>query len=51
MMWGFFITTVIFAITLHTGKAFFIALVLSVASTFLFRGSEPGSKASADTAK
>jgi protein-S-isoprenylcysteine O-methyltransferase Ste14 len=41
MMWGFFVTTVIFAVTLHTGKAFFIVLVLSIASTFLFRGAAP----------
>jgi protein-S-isoprenylcysteine O-methyltransferase Ste14 len=51
MMWGFFITTVIFAVTLHTGKAFFIALVLSIASTFLFRGNESKETASAGTAK
>jgi hypothetical protein len=38
---------VIFAVTLHTGKAFFIVLVLSIASTFLFRGTAEGHGVSA----
>ena len=38
MMWGFTVTAAIFAVTLHTGIPFAIALTLSIASSFFFRG-------------
>jgi protein-S-isoprenylcysteine O-methyltransferase Ste14 len=38
MMWGFVVAVVIFAATLRTGPLFFIALTLSIASSFFFRG-------------
>ena len=50
MMWGFTLTVAIFAITLRTGPPFFIALTLSIASSFFFRGRVQPKKARGNSA-